>query len=107
MPLFLPSDWKNRSHTTEWGRARTGQVSKQGLVVQTEYLDGRKDVTVKPRAMRLAIRPQSGGHLSAVLAFEKAVREHEMACRSADVGWRKRTAAAVELAKQRVIERQG
>ena len=108
MPVFfLPSRYKDRTHSRTWGIAKTGQISKQGTVTQTEHWNGSMDATVRPAAFGIGLhpmRPQSADSVAAVLELEAAIRENETALRSSDQGWRQRTARRVEVAKRRLAE---
>ena len=106
--VLLPSD-RNRKHKIkEWGRARTGQVAKQGTVEIWEHWDGSRDAVVKPQAFAMKMRPMTGVVLTAEIAeLEAAIRENEIALRSGDPGWHKRSAARVNAAKRRLAERTG
>ena len=104
--VLLPSDKTRRHRIKEWGRAKTGQVSKQGTVEIFEHWDGSRDATVHPQSMRIRMRPTVS--LTAEVAeLEAAIRENEIARRSQDAGWHRRTAARVEAAKRRLQERTG
>jgi len=108
MPIFLPENYKTRRHRIkEWGRAQTGQIARQGTVEIWEHWDGSHDATVKPQAFRLRLNPR-GQNLSLEIAeLEAAIKENELALRSRDKEWHKRTAQRVEDAKARLVERAG
>jgi len=107
--VLLPSDYKKRTRTREIGRAKTGQVSKQGLVLQTEHWDGSMDANVHPAPFHMRIKGNTpdGRTVLLVNELEKAIREHEIALKSGDVGWIRRTTAQVEGAKARLVAQQG
>ncbi len=50
--LYLPSDYKKRTHKVVTGVARTGEVSKQGVVTHTETWDDRVKAEVRPAGIR-------------------------------------------------------
>ena len=99
--VYLPPDRKHR--IKEWGRARTGQVSKQGTVEVWERRDGSRDAVVKPRAFRVGLKADPAGDMAQAIAeLEAAIRENEIARKSGDEGWHKRTALRVMRAKERL-----
>ena len=59
--LYLPSGYKQRTNTVVRGRARTGEVSPQGLVAEKEHWDGRVEGRAMPSTMRFVREPD--GHL--------------------------------------------
>ena len=59
--MYLPSGYKRSTKTTTDGRARTGEVSPQGLVSHTEHWDGRKSAHVQRSAIRYMHMPD--GHI--------------------------------------------
>ena len=107
--VLLPSDYKKRKRMVkEWGRAKTGQVAKQGTVEAWEHWDGSRDAVVKPQSMGIKMRPMTGVDLSREIAeLEAAIRENEFALKSGDAGWHRRTVRRVETAKRRLAEKAG
>jgi hypothetical protein len=51
-PALLPSGYRLRQNTKVEGRAKTGEISKQGLVAHTEDWDGRLKASAAPAAIR-------------------------------------------------------
>jgi len=51
-PIYLPSDYKNRTRTVIKGRARSGEISPKGIVAETEDWEGRIKADVGPAAVR-------------------------------------------------------
>lgn len=51
-PLFLPEGYRNRENTTVEGVARTGEISKKGLVGHSEDWEGRIRATTSQTALR-------------------------------------------------------
>ena len=75
------------THTKTWGIAKTGQVSRQGTVTQTEHWDGRMDATVAPAPIRLRITrdaPPNPARVAAFAELEKAARRYRIARLSQD-----------------------
>ena len=100
--VLLPSDRHRKHKVKEWGRAKTGQISKQGTVEIWEHWDGSRDATVKPQAFRLGLKPHVDPRKLAEM--EAAIREHETALKSGDAGWQARTKRRVETAMSRLKE---
>lgn len=93
--VLLPSKPERRTlkHLkNRWGVARTGQISKQGVVELWERWDGSVDAEVRPEAFRIRIGPGVGPEKIAEL--EAAVRAHEQAATPSE-----RAAAAKRLAE--------
>jgi len=105
--VLLPSDYKRSKRLVkEWGRAKTGQISGRGTAEIWEHWDGSRDATVKPAAFHMSMRATAdmGPELA---ELEAAIRENEVARRSGDGGWHKRTAARVVRAKERLQAKAG
>ena len=76
-----------RTHTKTWGIAKTGQVSRQGTVTQTEHWDGRMDATVAPAPIRLRNTrdaPPNPARVAAFAELETAARRWRIARHSDD-----------------------
>ena len=102
--VLLPSDPKRKRRIKEWGRATTGQVSPKGTVEIWEHWDGSRDAVVKPKAFRIAVKAEKD--LAPLIGeLEAAIRENDLALRSKDRGWHRRSAARVNAARQRLQER--
>lgn len=103
--VLLPEGYKRSKRLIrEWGRAKTGQISGQGTAEIWEHWDGSRDATVKPAAFH--VRMKAEADLGPELAeLEAAIRENEVARRSGDGGWHKRSAARVIRAKARLQEK--
>ena len=57
--IYLPSGYKRSNVTRIEGRARTGEVSRQGLVSHTEHWDGRVSANVQRSTIRY-VRDRDG-----------------------------------------------
>jgi len=96
--VLLPSDFKQRKHKIkEWGRAKTGQIAKQGTVEIWEHWDGSRDATVKPKSYHLRLSPERVKP-RLIAEVEAAIREHELALKSGNSGWQQRTRQRVDAA---------
>ena len=56
-PALLPSNYRLRENTKVEGRAKTGEVSKKGLVAHTEDWEGRLRAAAAPSAIRYIKTP--------------------------------------------------
>ncbi len=54
-PIYLPSRFKHRKNTTVVGRAKTGEISQNGLVSFTEDWEGRIASNAAPNAIRYVL----------------------------------------------------
>jgi len=61
MIAYLPPGYKKSTRTRTEGRARTGEVARQGLVSHTEFWDGRIAANVQRSAIRYMVEPD--GHI--------------------------------------------
>ena len=68
--LYLPSDYKKRTHKIVAGVAKTGEVSPQGIVTHVETWDDRVAATVGPAGIRYLREPD--GHIRP-LTFQEQV----------------------------------
>ncbi len=59
--IYLPSGYKRSNVTRVEGRARSGEVSRQGLVTHTEHWDGRLTGSVQRSTVRYVREPD--GHI--------------------------------------------
>jgi hypothetical protein len=99
--MWLPEGYKqSKRKVKEWGRAQTGRVSPRGTAEVWEHWDGSRDVTVKPKAFGVRVRSQGMDLVAELAELEAAIRENELALRSGDAGWHRRTARRVNRAKQ-------
>jgi hypothetical protein len=57
MIAYLPPGYKKSSLTRTEGRARTGEVARQGLVSHTEHWDGRVSANVQRSTIRYVREP--------------------------------------------------
>ena len=57
---FLPSRYKDRTHTVVEGVAASGEVSRQGVVATTEDWDGRKSVVAGPATVHSRYEHSTG-----------------------------------------------
>lgn len=55
--FFLPAGYQKRKHTTVAGVAATGEISRHGLVAETEDWEGRVAATAAPATLRLKRLP--------------------------------------------------
>ncbi len=55
--IYLPSGYKRSNVTRIEGRARSGEVSRQGLVSHTEHWDGRISANVQRSTIRYVREP--------------------------------------------------
>ncbi len=55
--IYLPSGYKRSNVTRTEGRARTGEVARQGLVSHTEHWDGRISANVQRSTIRYVRDP--------------------------------------------------
>jgi hypothetical protein len=60
--LYLPSGYKDKTYTREYGRAESGEISPSGLVQQTEDWEGRESALVMPSPVRV-VRSISTGEI--------------------------------------------
>jgi len=51
-PSYLKEGYKNRTNTTVVGEAQSGEISRKGVVAQTEDWEGRLAATAAPSAIR-------------------------------------------------------
>ena len=55
--IYLPSGYKRSNETRVEGRARSGEVARQGLVSHTEHWDGRVSANVQRSTIRYVRDP--------------------------------------------------
>ena len=110
-PMYLPEGYKKRVNAVTVGVAKTGQVSNQGTVTQSEHWDGSMDATVKPQPVSLSMRitngaPPNPAHVHAVAHLEKALRRLKFARVSGDPKFLERAETAVAEATRELEEAQ-
>lgn len=55
--FYLPPGYKKRTNRVVKGRAKTGEISPNGLVSETEDWEGRVKAAAGPSALRLIVNP--------------------------------------------------
>ena len=55
--LYMPSDYKKRTHKVVTGVAKTGEISPKGVVTHTETWDDRVKAEVGPAGIRYLREP--------------------------------------------------
>jgi hypothetical protein len=114
-PLYLPSDYMDRTRSKTEGVAKTGAVAKTGTVTHTEHWDGSVDATVRPATARMKAKIRLGGvdgadpdpqHVQAIAVFEKASRRLDFARRTGDAEFVVKAERALYAAQRRLEETQ-
>ncbi len=58
--FYLPSEYKNRKNVTVAGEAKSGEISKKGLVAQKEDWEGRIEVQALPSTIHMVYERSTG-----------------------------------------------
>ena len=106
-PLYLPSNYRDRTKSTTVGVAKTGQVAPKGTVTSTEHWNGSVDCTVRPRAVTMRVKATIGAdpnpdHVHAIAGFEKATRRLDFARNTGDEGFIASAERAMMVAQERL-----